>query len=97
MKVLQSKNREVCRPLIPQTQTTIIELGNFKQKKFYTSKQSIALLQNFFYILQQRTHRLLRRFIYKAAAMPLSLIGGEKILIRLCARQKYVLLLKYKY
>ena len=46
MKVLQSKNREVCRPLIPQTQTTIIELGNFKQKKFYTSKQSIALLQN---------------------------------------------------
>ena len=59
------------------------ELGNFKQKKFYTSKQSIALLQNFFYILQQRTHRLLRRFIYKAAAMPLSLIGGEKILIRL--------------
>ena len=74
------------------------ELGNFKQKKFYTSKQSIALLQNvnFFYILQQRTHRLLRRFIYKAAAMPLSLIGGEKILIRLCARQKYVLLLKYK-
>ena len=73
----------MCSITIPQNSGD--ELGNFKQKKFYTSKQSIALLQNvnFFYILQQRTHRLLRRFIYKAAAMPLSLIGGEKILIRL--------------